>query len=340
MLQYVTRIYFKAPVLLRLFFIVVLIILTFGFILYRLEPHTFPDYFDAVWWAVITAATIGYGDYVPSTLPGRAATILLVIFGIGFVTYFFTNLAASSIAERKSWRKGTLPSHFKNHYIVVGWNERSKQFVQQMKRIYPERPILLIDYSLNESPFFNEKGTQFIKGNPTFEETLLKAGLKDARALVITAEKETPEQSADAQTILTLLAAKHSSANIYTAAEILTPEQISNAKHAGADEIIASNFISSLLMTESLEKQGIAETMITLLDAERSPYLLSVTCPDDWVGKTFEDISRIARQEEDLILGLSGNGKTLLNPPRETRVQEDYSLFILTSQSKWRDSKN
>ncbi|WP_240374526.1 potassium channel family protein [Bacillus piscicola] len=332
MFQYITRLYLRAPILLRLFMIVITLLLGFGFILYRLEPDTFPHYFDAVWWAVITAATIGYGDYAPVSTVGRAVSIIFIIFGIGFVTFFFTNFAASSIIEQKSWKKGTLPSHFKQHYIVVGWNERSRQFIQQIKRLYPGRSILLIDNSLTESPFFNEKGVQFIKGNPTFELTFQKANLREARALIITSEKEVAEQSADAHTILTLLAAKHFHESIYTAVEILTSEQISNAKHAGADEVIASNFISSLLMTESLEQQGISETMALLLDAETSPRLQSIRCPDNWIGKSIAEASTLAKQNSDLILGVSNNGKTILNPPPETSLHESDSLFILTSK--------
>lgn len=33
---------------------------------------------DGVWWSFVTAMTVGYGDYVPATLGGRAVGILLM----------------------------------------------------------------------------------------------------------------------------------------------------------------------------------------------------------------------------------------------------------------------
>jgi voltage-gated potassium channel len=40
---------------------------------------------DSIWWAFVTALSIGYGDVVPTTLAGRILTILLaniVLLGI------------------------------------------------------------------------------------------------------------------------------------------------------------------------------------------------------------------------------------------------------------------
>lgn len=40
---------------------------------------------NALWWAITTATTIGYGDVVPKTGIGRAAAIILMFLGIGFI---------------------------------------------------------------------------------------------------------------------------------------------------------------------------------------------------------------------------------------------------------------
>ncbi|MFZ4450796.1 potassium channel family protein [Salibacterium aidingense] len=331
MIDAAVRFYDRIPILVRLLFIIAVILLTFAWILYILEPDTFSTYFEALWWAVVTSTTVGYGDFVPSSTAGRISAMILILFGIGFVLFFVTNLASSTVDEQRRWQKGTLSSSFHDHYIIVNWNERSRQFIDQIQRAYPERPILLIDNTLTESPFYNNKNLQFVKGNPTFQDVLKQSNIRNARAFIITAEVEGSEQTSDAQSILTLLTAKHYCEEVYTAVEILTSEQLPNARHAGADEIIASNMISSLLMTESLEQQGIAETITLLLDVEASPHLHSLPCPDEWIGKTFEEVSQEARKEENLLLGLSSEKQTTLNPEGSTTLHEEHSVLLLVS---------
>ncbi len=43
------------------------------------------SYETALWWAITTATTIGYGDVIPKTGIGRAAAIVLMLLGIGFI---------------------------------------------------------------------------------------------------------------------------------------------------------------------------------------------------------------------------------------------------------------
>ncbi|WP_053072789.1 potassium channel family protein [Lactiplantibacillus herbarum] len=40
---------------------------------------------EAMWWAIVTSTTVGYGDISPHTLVGRFAAVLLMLIGIGFI---------------------------------------------------------------------------------------------------------------------------------------------------------------------------------------------------------------------------------------------------------------
>jgi len=40
---------------------------------------------DSVWWACVTMATVGYGDYYPVTVPGRVLAVVLMIGGVAIV---------------------------------------------------------------------------------------------------------------------------------------------------------------------------------------------------------------------------------------------------------------
>lgn len=52
------------------------------------------DFGDALWWSVVTATTVGYGDTVPQTAEGQAIAAFLMFAGIGLVGLVSGSLAS------------------------------------------------------------------------------------------------------------------------------------------------------------------------------------------------------------------------------------------------------
>jgi len=53
---------------------------------------------DALWWAVVTIATVGYGDKYPVTAAGRLIGVLMIIVGVGLFGVFTGYLARMFLA--------------------------------------------------------------------------------------------------------------------------------------------------------------------------------------------------------------------------------------------------
>jgi voltage-gated potassium channel len=58
-----------------------------------LEPLT-PNLADAMWLAFTTAATVGYGDLVPTTHAARAFAVVVVLLGLAVLSLVTASLAA------------------------------------------------------------------------------------------------------------------------------------------------------------------------------------------------------------------------------------------------------
>ncbi|WMW23389.1 potassium channel family protein [Methanolobus mangrovi] len=72
----------------RSFFVLVIITLTFGTIVYHSVEGW--RWLDSLYFSVITLTTIGYGDFAPVTDAGKIFTILYVFTGIGILLGFVT----------------------------------------------------------------------------------------------------------------------------------------------------------------------------------------------------------------------------------------------------------
>jgi voltage-gated potassium channel len=73
-----------------------------GFVMTLVDEKDFPNYGISVWWAIVTLATVGYGDVVPTTVPGRVVGSFVIIAGVTFLAFLtatVTSLFVSSDQE-------------------------------------------------------------------------------------------------------------------------------------------------------------------------------------------------------------------------------------------------
>jgi voltage-gated potassium channel len=58
-----------------------------GLVMTIVDEKDFPNFGLAVWWAVVTLATVGYGDVVPTTVAGRVVGSIVIILGVTFLAF-------------------------------------------------------------------------------------------------------------------------------------------------------------------------------------------------------------------------------------------------------------
>ncbi|MDP5274478.1 potassium channel family protein [Chengkuizengella axinellae] len=64
------------------------------------EP-SIDSYNDAIWWSIVTATTVGYGDFSPETPWGRMIAVVLMVFGIGLIGMVTGSIATYFMEGKK-----------------------------------------------------------------------------------------------------------------------------------------------------------------------------------------------------------------------------------------------
>ncbi len=59
-------------------------------------------YADALWWAIVTVTTVGYGDRYPTTAGGRGVAVVLMLVGIGLIGVLTATVASFFIQEQQT----------------------------------------------------------------------------------------------------------------------------------------------------------------------------------------------------------------------------------------------
>ncbi|OCA87571.1 ion transporter [Bacillus sp. FJAT-27225] len=317
--------FLRLPVLIRITVLTLLCFLSFGILMTFLEPNTFPTVYDGIWWTIITATTVGYGDYVPQSLPGRIAAAVLILTGAGLVSFYLVSLATAAVTRQNAFSEGKLAYKGINHVAIIGWNERSREVITKLTASGRGLEIVLIDETLPENPLPG-KLIHFIQGKPHVDHTILKANIPKAEMVLITADHSPEELQADMNSILTLLTIKGLCPEVPCIVEILTPEQVVNAKRAGANQVLQSNKLASIFMLSSLHSRG-AGLLLKMMGELQENRLASTAAETQLIGKSFADAKEAWAKKELLLFGIKKGEDLFINPPLSYQI-EDGDEFI------------
>ena len=73
------------------------------------------------WWFFVTATTVGYGDYAPSTLGSRIIAVLIMLGGIGSIGMIITQAATIVSDIMRRTMQGLAQLDERNHIVIFGY---------------------------------------------------------------------------------------------------------------------------------------------------------------------------------------------------------------------------
>ncbi len=81
-------------------------ILLSALVLFQVEPDSFGTFFDAIYWAVVTLTTVGYGDVYPHSDIGRVVSMVSSFVGIAIVALPTGIITGGYLTELNETNKG------------------------------------------------------------------------------------------------------------------------------------------------------------------------------------------------------------------------------------------
>jgi len=113
---------------------------TFGSMFYLLEfgvNENLDSYLDAIYWALVTISTVGYGDISPVTPMGQVISMFGIILGIALIS-FVTSVMVSAFSERfdKLRNQENIKYTNKLKYVVIlhGYGHLARTIAKKLKK--------------------------------------------------------------------------------------------------------------------------------------------------------------------------------------------------------------
>ena len=253
----------------------------------RGENEHFSTLSDGLWWLFVTITTVGYGDKFPITTGGMIVGAVVMIVGIGFLGLFTATIASIFVEGAIKEGMGLGRMKAKNHIIICGWSLKARDIIAEFKLTDEIGMADLVIIADLENKPLEERGLNFLKGDPSDEDDLKRASIEKAQTAIILAERNLlgNEENADAKSILTALTIKSLNPDIYVCLELLDPSNKRHCELAKVDEIIVSGEMTSRLLSRAALEHGITQFFSELITHQYGNEIYKSNIPDESKGK-------------------------------------------------------
>ena len=304
-------------------FIVIFSVMTIGAtIVYFFERDQnaahFETIYQAVWWALVTMTTVGYGDKIPITLGGRLAGAVIMFSGVALVSIFTATISSIYVARKIREDKGLEKVNLENHLVLCGWYDHSESLLESLIMLNDKKEIdIVLVNELSEDEInnviFKYKGVnmKFVRGDFTSEPVLDLANVREAQSVLIVPDSSTVSASEpDERTVLATLTLKAMNPSIRVFAHIINPSTKGHLRRANVDDIVLQDEFTGFLLASHVANPGIPQTFNELLDYNVRMNLQRLEIPDNKVGTTFGELSEYFNESgEGILIGITSESE-------------------------------
>lgn len=274
------------------------------------DSSTIRSFWDGIWWAIVTIATVGYGDKYPITHPGRVVGMILI--SVGFVSLsVFTGLIASLFVEdRLKGAKGLKQIRLHNHIVICGWNNTGHFFLKALiEKSMQNTEVCLL---MNETPEFYESiesshpslSLSFVRGEASQEDALKRANVQAAAQVIILADHYLERSAADDRSIIVANAVHYLVKKDRITVQLINTENKHMLQRIGISKILIWDDIGGYMLANNvLDPNNL--NIYTQLVKDADPHFCTCKIADSFLGSTYGEVyDRFFKDKGQILLGL------------------------------------
>jgi len=216
---------------------------------------------DAFYYSTVTITTTGYGDVLPVSDGARLITTAVVTPARVLFLILLVGTTLEILAERsrEAYRLGRWRKRLKDHTIVCGYGVKGRSAVRALlgRGVAPSE-IVAIEPSADAQARATADGLALVAGSAATQAALLEAGIGEARAVVVAADR-------DDTSVLIALTARELNPAATIVAAVREEENVHLLHQSGADAAITSSGAAGRLLGLSTQTPQVTEVMEDLL---------------------------------------------------------------------------
>ncbi|MDP2172616.1 MAG: ion channel [Candidatus Cloacimonadaceae bacterium] len=291
---------------------IILLLLASAFLVSMVEQDqtdslAIKSFWDGIWWAIVTIATVGYGDKVPLTHAGRLVGMFLIIVGFSLLSVFTGLIASLFVEDKIKGAKGLKQIRTHDHIVICGWNKTAEFLLKAMieKKLQDTEVCLVTNQG---AEFFEEIESKFphlqlkfVRGEATQEEVLRRASISNAAQVIILADQNLEKQSADDRTIIIANAIHYMVHKDKITVQLHNTENKNLLYRIGISNVIIYDDIGGYILANNIIENHSLKLFSQLAKSAQNN-ISTLEIPEHFIGKTYAELFDHIRHEKKLIL--------------------------------------
>jgi voltage-gated potassium channel len=201
---------------------------------------------DAVYYVLVTVATVGYGDITPVTAEARWFSLSIIVFGTGAFTVAVGALIGPAIESRMTKAFGVMTASdltlLEDHIVILGHGDLTESLLDELT---DETELVVVSPDQSAMARLDDEDINLLTGDPSDESVLEDAGVERARGVIVSSND-------DARDVLAVIATKNVAPEVRTVAAATENKYVEKFRSVGVDAVLNPRSIGGRLLSRSI----------------------------------------------------------------------------------------